>query len=464
MKRLIVSVLFFVVLIPMIWVFVYKYEGNKPVVDIQLPSLYLKKSYEMSLHVTDIKTGLRKIMVSIMQQGKEKVLLERQYKPSIFLGLLSDSKTIKDSFIIPVESWKYGMTDGDAVIRIMVSDYSWRGWNKGNISYIEKKVIIDSKSPKVSVLTKRHNIERGGTGLVIYELFEENVKSGVTAGNNFFPGHAGLFENKNIYTAFFALSHLQGPGTQLSVMAVDMAGNITKRGFYHYIRDKKFKTDILNIPDRFLERKMSDFDVDTKNGSFAQKIGQEQENPLLKKFLYINSKVRKNNVETILSIPQMTENKKYWDGRFLRLRGSARRAGFADQRIYKYKGKEIDRSVHLGIDLASISNAPVKAANSGRVIFAQSIGIFGNTVIIDHGFGLCSLYSHLNQISVNKGELVQKGDDIGFTGLTGLAGGDHLHFSMIVHNVFVNPVEWWDGSWIKNNITSKIDFVKQMSN
>ena len=116
----------------------------------------------------------------------------------------------------------------------------------------------------------------------------------------------------------------------------------------------------------------------------------------------------------------------------------------------------------MGIDLASTANAPVKAANSGRVVLTELIGIFGNTVVIDHGFGLCSLYSHLNQISVNKGDMVKKGDDIGFTGVTGLAVGDHLHFSMIVHNVFVNPVEWWDDSWIKNNITSKIDFVKQM--
>ena len=457
MKRVVFLVLILVILIPLIWVLVYKFEGKKSVVDIKLPSLYLKKSYEMSVNVTDHKTGLRKIIVSIMQQGKEKILLERQYESPGFLGLLSGSKTIKDSFIIPVEFWKYGMTDGDAVIRIMVSDYSWRGWNKGNICYTEKKVIIDSKPPKVSILTKRHNIERGGAGLVIYKIFEENVKSGVKAGDNFFPGHAGLFENKNIYAAFFALNHMQGPGTQLSVVAEDIAGNITKRGFHHYIRDKNFKTDILNIPDRFLEQKIPDFDVDAKNGSL-----QKEENPLLKKFLYINSQVRKENVEKILSIPQITENKKYWDGRFLRLRGSARRAGFADRRIYKYKGKEIDRAVHLGIDLASTSNAPVKAANSGKVIFAQSVGIFGNTVIIDHGFGLCSLYSHLNQISVNKEALVKKGDDIGFTGLTGLAGGDHLHFSMIVHNVFVNPVEWWDSAWIKNNIISKIDFVKQM--
>ncbi|MBU2430063.1 MAG: M23 family metallopeptidase, partial [Proteobacteria bacterium] len=110
----------------------------------------------------------------------------------------------------------------------------------------------------------------------------------------------------------------------------------------------------------------------------------------------------------------------------------------------------------------STANAPVKAANGGRVIFTQFVGIFGNTVMIDHGFGLTSLYSHLNQITVEKGTLVQQGDLIGYTGITGLAGGDHLHFSMIVHNVFVNPVEWWDDTWIENNITSKIDAVKQL--
>lgn len=459
MKKMVFWVLILAVLAPAVWVLFCKFEGEKPMVDMGLPSVYLKKSYEMSLQVTDRKTGLRSIIVSIMQQGKEKILLKKKYTPTSFLGLLPTVDDQSDSFVIPVESWKYGMTDGEAVLRVRVSDQSWRGWNKGNISYTEKKVIIDSKPPKINILTKRHNVQRGGAALVIYKLFEENIKSGVSVGDNFFPGHPGLFEDKNIYTAFFALNHMQRPGTQISVTAEDMAGNITKRGFHNYIRDKKFKTDTLNISDRFLEQKMPDFDIGSKNGSF-----QNKKNPLLEKFLYINTQVRKDNVDKVLSIPQKTENQKYWDNKFLRLKGSARRSGFADRRIYKYQEKEISRAVHLGIDLASTANAPIKAANTGRVIYAAYTGIFGNTVIIDHGFGLCSLYAHLSQISINEGDLVNRGDDIGLTGLTGLAGGDHLHFSMIVHNVFVNPVEWWDGSWIKNNITSKIDTVKQMSN
>jgi len=211
----------------------------------------------------------------------------------------------------------------------------------------------------------------------------------------------------------------------------------------------------LNISDRFLNSKITDFDIGSKEGSF-----ESAKNPLLKKFLYVNETVREENVKKILSIPKKTENQILWNGKFSRLAGSARRSGFADRRIYKYKGKEIDRAVHLGIDLASTSNAQVPAANSGKIILAQYVGIFGNTIIIDHGFGLCSLYAHLNEFLVNEGDSVNKGDFIGTTGYTGLAGGDHLHFSMLVHNVFVNPVEWWDGSWIKNNITSKINSIQ----
>ncbi|MFH2057819.1 MAG: M23 family metallopeptidase [Pseudomonadota bacterium] len=457
MKRVLVFVLIPLVLISAAWALFYKFEGTKPVVDIKLPSVYLNRSYEMAIDITDAKTGLRNIQVSIMQQGREKILLDKEYKAAGFLGLFTDPKTKSDSFIIPVESWKYGLSDGDAIIRVKVSDRSWRGLNKGNIFYVEKNVVVDSKPPQVKVLTKRHNIERGGTALVIYQLFEKNIKSGIKVGENFFPGYPGLFKDPQIHSGFFALDYTQGPSTQINVVAEDLAGNITERGFHTYIRDKKFKTDILNISKGFLNDKIPGFDIGSKESRFT-----ESKNPLLDKFIYINTQVRKQNMDTVLSIPAGTENQKYWDDRFLRLSGSQKKAGFADHRIYNYNGREIDRAVHLGMDLASTSNAGVQAANSGRVIFTGDVGIFGNTIIIDHGFGVSSLYAHLNEILVHKEDIVNIGKTIAYTGETGLAGGDHLHFSMIVHNVFVNPVEWWDRSWIKNNITSKIEEVNQM--
>ena len=108
----------------------------------------------------------------------------------------------------------------------------------------------------------------------------------------------------------------------------------------------------------------------------------------------------------------------------------------------------------MGIDLASVRHADIQAANSGKVIFAEYIGIYGNTVIIDHGQGVFSLYSHLSQIKVVKDDMVKKGDVLGSSGTSGMAGGDHLHFSILINGIFVDPLEWWDGSWLEINILS----------
>jgi murein DD-endopeptidase MepM/ murein hydrolase activator NlpD len=136
-------------------------------------------------------------------------------------------------------------------------------------------------------------------------------------------------------------------------------------------------------------------------------------------------------------------------------------ARFADDRTYYYKGKKIDEQYHMGIDLASSANSPVEAGNNGKVIFAGKNGIYGLMVVIDHGQGIASLYGHLSEMKVAAGDLVKKGDVIGITGQTGLAGGDHLHFSMLVHGIFVNPLEWLDKHWIEDNITNKLDLIKQ---
>ena len=140
MKKLVLIVLSLTIVVPCIWIRVFKYEGEKPTVNISLPSLYLKKFYEMSLDIEDNKTGLRGIIVSIEQKNKKKILFKKQYESFEFPGFLSGAKITKDSFVIPVHASQYGMSDGEAVIKITVSDYSWRGWNQGNILEIEKKV------------------------------------------------------------------------------------------------------------------------------------------------------------------------------------------------------------------------------------------------------------------------------------------------------------------------------------
>ena len=182
----------------------------------------------------------------------------------------------------------------------------------------------------------------------------------------------------------------------------------------------------------------------------------------MEKFLEINRNLRQANYQKIGAACQNPAQKILWKGAFLRLPKSATRAQYADHRTYYYDGQQIDKQVHLGIDLASLSNSKVPAGNAGVVVFAQSLGIYGNTVILDHGFGLFSMYSHLSQIAVNPGDVVSRGDQLGRTGSTGMAGGDHLHFSMLIDGIFVNPVEWWDINWIQNNVTAKIERARSI--
>jgi murein DD-endopeptidase MepM/ murein hydrolase activator NlpD len=149
-----------------------------------------------------------------------------------------------------------------------------------------------------------------------------------------------------------------------------------------------------------------------------------------------------------------------WQGTFLRMPKAAPLGGFAQLRTYVYQGKEVDRQTHLGFDLASLAHAAVPAANRGKVVFAGDFGIYGQCIMIDHGLGLQTVYGHLSRIGVKPGDSVEKGEIIGDTGATGMAGGDHLHFEMNISGQAVNPIEWWDAHWMKNNITGKLEMGK----
>ena len=82
----------------------------------------------------------------------------------------------------------------------------------------------------------------------------------------------------------------------------------------------------------------------------------------------------------------------------------------------------------------------IPASNDGKVVWASDLGIYGNCVVVDHGYGLQSIYGHMSQIGVKVGDMVKSGQTLGRSGSTGLAGGDHLHFSMQLDGVQVNPV------------------------
>jgi len=441
---------FFVLIIiaALSWVLIQRLESKQPTISTSLDSEVIGASQKITIIVADEQSGLRRVRVDLLQNDKERLLTDKNNFAQVdFLGR---GGTLKNTFTITVSSEKLRLTDGQASLRIVASDQSWRNWGKGNQNNLETEIKIDIQPPEIDILTHVHNIQQGGAGVIIYKVSENCSSSGVYVGENFFPGHSGNFKDPSILMAFFALDYRQGTGTDLYLQATDAVGNTSKAEFPFHIRKKKFKRDTINLSDRFFKRKMQEFEAyfpANKNLSLSEQ------------FLKVNRKLRQENNLQFVKITATTDKTLFWSGSFLRFPNSAPRAGFADHRTYRYKDATIDQQVHLGVDLASLKHAPVPSANKGKVAFAGAIGIYGKTVIIDHGFGLFSIYSHLSRISIKKGQLVSKGEIIGNTGMTGLAGGDHLHFGMMIHNTFVTPIEWWDAAWIRKNITDKIEAI-----
>jgi murein DD-endopeptidase MepM/ murein hydrolase activator NlpD len=240
--------------------------------------------------------------------------------------------------------------------------------------------------------------------------------------------------------------------TPISVFATDAAGNTASVPLDSRAFPKVFRRSRIEVPDAFLQRVVPSILENTPD--FAKEVADP--NDLVAAFLKINGNLRRKNAETIASYAKQTAPQRLWDGIFQQLGNSQVEAAFADHRTYFHNGKEIDQQVHLGFDLAVTSAVSVVAANNGKVVHAGYLGIYGNCVIIDHGLGVQSLYAHLSSMEVQPGAQVSKGQQIGRSGMTGLAGGDHLHYTMLVNGQPVNAVEWWDTKWMEDRVLRKI--------
>jgi murein DD-endopeptidase MepM/ murein hydrolase activator NlpD len=435
-------------LVPLTILLVKRMEGHAPTVTLEMESAALGTDGSLTLKVADPRNGIRKIWIGILKDGKETVLLDKLYPSgNIWMGGIIREETLS----VPVEPSAHGITDGKAKLRMVVRDYAWRQWGAGNQNYQEREVIIDTRPPEIDVVSGPLYITQGGSGVVVYRLSEDCTTSGVQVGDVLYPGYHGDFKDPQVYMAFIALGFEQGRSTPLAVSATDFAGNDGRVGLQAHIKPRKFKRDTISISDGFLDWKMPEF---------VSQVPSAPGTSMFDTFLQVNRDLRRQNYEELIKYTVNPDTQLYWQGDFLRLPGAANRAGFADHRKYVYKGKTIDEADHMGVDLASVQNSPVPAANSGKVVMVDSVGIYGNTVMIDHGFGLFSMYSHLSATNVTVGQMVARGDIIGKTGRTGLAGGDHLHLGMLVNQTFINPVEWWDAHWIEDNILSKIRSVQ----
>ncbi len=428
------------------WYFAFMYEGEAPSASLQPLPEYISKGQKFAVTAEDKKRGLRTVKLSVTQGGKETVLLDEKLS---YQGILNRDGVHQVQKEISIDPTALKLAQGEFNITLKVWDYSRRG--EGNLVSFEHKSIVDTVPPSLRAVSRMHNVNVGGVGFAVYQTSQDTASSGVFVDDLFFPGYPDKDQReKGVCHCYFAIPYDKTSNPKISLWAKDKAGNEAQTSFYYQVIRKKFREDKIEISDRFLQKLLPYF-------SFYPLDFEDSD---LKKFLRINNDLRRENHQALSQLKDKTSPDKLWDGVWLSHWNGQTMARFADHRFYFYKGQRVDDKFHLGVDLASLANAPVLASNNGKVIFADRLGIYGLAVVIDHGQGLASVYGHLSKIEVSPEQDVKKGQTIGLTGDTGLAGGDHLHFSVMLQGIFVNPVEWWDPHWIMDNVTKKLSLVE----
>jgi murein DD-endopeptidase MepM/ murein hydrolase activator NlpD len=342
---------------------------------------------------------------------------------------------------LALDSATLGLREGQATLEIWGRDDYWRPLRQRDRVVASVPLTVDLTPPRIEIVSSTKYLAPGGVGVVVFKVADA-ARAEVSVGTVSFPSFPAGAQGR---VALVALPYNYVAGTPIRISAQDEAGNVAGRGVVAEILPRRFRNDRIEIRDPFLELKVPEL--------LPQRPPTQ---PLIDGFLVINRDLRRQAEEAKRQFAAKTADKPLWEGAFVQPRNTKVFSNFAETRTYVYGGREIDTQVHLGFDLASTKQAPVPAANKGTVAFVGPLTIYGNTVVLDHGWGLMTLYAHLSSIGVKVGDAVDKGHELGRSGDTGLAVGDHLHYEVLVNGISVTPVEFWDAKWIRDRFNGPL--------
>ena len=422
-------------------------DATPPKISLQQPFDLVGPTTPLVVRIQDEGTGLRDVSIRIIHNLETYKLVDQIFPSQGSLSMEGGREHVFNFTTIPYDiNSDLPRRQGQAQLIITARDYSWRNLFEGNGQRLEQDFTPQFTPPRVELLSLPSTIVQGGSGVVRYRVIPDVPTHGVKIGEAFFPGfpapdQAGMF-------ALIAFPYNAPRNTPINIIADDGFGNSALMDVGFPIKPQYWRTRPIKISDSFIRK--------TVPAILAQTPELTSKGDLLQDFLQVNNTLRKINNQTITDLTKQSRPELLWKGAFRQLSGSQVQASFADHRKYMYKGKVVDTQDHLGFDLAVTKHYPVEAANHGIVLFAGYLGIYGNTVILDHGYGLLSLYAHMSSLEVKVGETITISQPLGKSGTTGLAGGDHLHFSLILHGEQVNPTEWWDPFWVKTRVKDKL--------
>jgi murein DD-endopeptidase MepM/ murein hydrolase activator NlpD len=421
--------------------------GPAPVVEIRGDAKAIGTKTSLVVVASSAGRGLAGLRVEVEQGGTTRVVAQKDHRP-LPSWALSGARTQREELRVEVgRSALPELKEGEAVVRVVAERAAT--WLRHPAPVVrELRLPVRLVPPTLSLLSTQHYVAQGGSGVVLYRAGKSATRDGVRSGDWFFPGVPLPGGGPEDRLALFGVPWDVADDARLRVVAEDDAGNASELAFVDRFFPKPPHHDTIVLTDAFLGKVVPEIR--------SQTPGLEERGGLLENYLQINRELRKKNAAELVALAPRTASTFLWTGPFVPLRNGQVMSAFADQRTYVYQGKDVDAQTHLGFDLAVVAHTPVPAANRGVVLLARYFGIYGNTVVLDHGLGLATLYSHLSSIEVKEGQAVEAGAILGRTGATGLAGGDHLHFTTLVRGLPVNPVEWWDGGWIRDKVASKV--------
>jgi len=420
--------------------------GPPPGISIKPMVPAIGKRTPVTIEIAEPKRGLSRVRVELQQGAERKILAEKTYALPAAPAFWA-ARTSSDTFVVNVGRENIsGLKTGEATIRV-TADRAGTWLRHPAPASMEVSLPVRLTPPSLQVVSTETFVTQGGCEAVVYRVGTTSVRDGVRAGTWWFPGYPLPGGSPGTRFAFFGVPYDMS-SDDVRLVAADAAENQAEVKFIDQFTAKRFKSDTVELSDAFMGKVVPEILSQTPE---AQDRGN-----LLDNYLAINRDLRRKDTELLIDLGRQSHPAFLWSQAFAALQNGKVMAGFADARTYRYQGREVDRQTHLGYDLAATRHAPVAAANDGIVVLARYLGIYGNAVVIDHGFGLMSLYGHLSTITATPGQKVARGDLIGQTGDTGLAGGDHLHFAVLLDGLPVNPVEWWDRHWIQDRIARKL--------
>jgi hypothetical protein len=413
------------------------------------------ESFELPFVAEDTGAGLKSVSV-ILRNGSAVESLDTKD--------LGREKVFTSKLV--VDTGKLPFNDGPAEIVIeVVDDTIWH-----NKSVLVAPVIIDRSRPQLDVLYVSPRLEQLGTGIAFYRVRDANLKShGLQVGPHFFTGQpAGNLQAELGLPGVFATFFTADKDQVVKATALDVANNIVElplsvqvvtRAPSHRVSLNLTSAENLQTLKALFEREA---DPEVKVGGTLNKDVLEGLNRGLDMGMQVLSGLADIRVNRAASevreiVERQPEPIKRWEGS-PRLTAMRMKYGFNDHLVIeggssnRWEGKldgVVFEATSAGLNVA----VPLR----GVVSYVGDLGVLGKAVVLDHGFGVASIYHNLATTLVETGAVVEVGQALGTMGSTGLALGVQLGAMVVIQGVPVDPRQWFDANEFQQSIQLSLD-------